>query len=153
MPVEWRWLGPFGPGWDRRPSALRIYAARFSPTRPGGFQAAWATGGRQQSDHGRPPDPKIADPRGGLRAGRHTLAATNFARELVEHGHHRFLHHLEPDPAGGWRLHIFAADDTVLTSWTSLPRGRAVQVIRLPSIPRNSCQGAFIWSRTTPILR
>ena len=31
-------------------------------------------------------------------------------RELVAHGYQRFLHHLEPDPEGGWRLHIFAAD-------------------------------------------
>ena len=32
-------------------------------------------------------------------------------RLLVEHGHHRFLHHLEPDPEGGWRLHIFLSED------------------------------------------
>jgi hypothetical protein len=29
---------------------------------------------------------------------------------LVEHDH-RFLDSLEPDPEGGWRLHIFVADD------------------------------------------
>jgi hypothetical protein len=36
-------------------------------------------------------------------------------RELVDHGHHRFLHHMEPDPEGGWRLHIFVADEAALT--------------------------------------
>jgi hypothetical protein len=35
-------------------------------------------------------------------------------RALVEHGHHQFLHYLEPDPAGGWRLHLFVADDHAL---------------------------------------
>jgi hypothetical protein len=44
-------------------------------------------------------------------------------RRLVEHGHHRFLHHLEPDPVGGWRLHIFLADDTVLTLLDELTEG------------------------------
>ena len=47
-------------------------------------------------------------------------------RHLVEHGHHRFLHHLEPDPAGGWRLHIFFADDTaiaILDELTERPSG------------------------------
>ena len=33
---------------------------------------------------------------------------------LVEHGYHRFLDRMEPDPAGGWRLHIFPADDAAL---------------------------------------
>ncbi len=50
-------------------------------------------------------------------------------RLLVEHGHHRFLHHMEPDPEGGWRLHFFVADDAALRFWTSLPRGNVVQVI------------------------
>lgn len=31
--------------------------------------------------------------------------------DLIEHGHHQFFDHLEPDPEGGWRLHIFLADD------------------------------------------
>ena len=35
-------------------------------------------------------------------------------RALVEHGHHQFLQYLEPDPAGGWRLHLFVADDHAL---------------------------------------
>ena len=30
--------------------------------------------------------------------------------QLVRHGHHRFLHHLEPDQDGGWRLHLLFAD-------------------------------------------
>jgi hypothetical protein len=34
--------------------------------------------------------------------------------ELVRHGHHRFLHHLERDPEDGWRLHVFVADDLAL---------------------------------------
>lgn len=34
--------------------------------------------------------------------------------ELVRHGQRRFLHRLEPDPEGGWRLHMFFADDRAL---------------------------------------
>jgi hypothetical protein len=36
-------------------------------------------------------------------------------RGLVEHGYRRFLHHMESDPAGGWRLHIFLGDEAALT--------------------------------------
>ena len=56
-------------------------------------------------------------------AGLHTLTATDCAALLVEHGHHRFLHHLEPDPAGGWRLHFFVADDAALTLLDELTEG------------------------------
>jgi hypothetical protein len=48
---------------------------------------------------------RIADPRA-VRAFRDELRA-----ELIEHGHHRFFDHLEPDPLGGWRLHLFFIDD------------------------------------------
>jgi hypothetical protein len=37
-------------------------------------------------------------------------ARDRILRELVAQGYHRFLHHVEPDPLGGWRLHLFAAD-------------------------------------------
>ena len=47
---------------------------------------------------------------------------------LVEHGHHRFLHHLEPDPEGGWRLHFFVADDAGLALLDELTEGMSVQV-------------------------
>jgi hypothetical protein len=36
-------------------------------------------------------------------------------RELVEHGYHRFFHHLEADPGGGWRVHFFVADEPALS--------------------------------------
>ena len=44
-------------------------------------------------------------------------------RLLVEHGHHRFLHHLEPDPVGGWRLHFLVADDAALPLLDELTEG------------------------------
>jgi hypothetical protein len=44
-------------------------------------------------------------------------------RLLVEHGHHRFLHHLEPDPNGGWLLHIFAANNAVLALLDEVAEG------------------------------
>jgi hypothetical protein len=44
-------------------------------------------------------------------------------RLLVERGHHRFLHHLEADPAGGWRLHFFVADVAALTLLDELTEG------------------------------
>jgi hypothetical protein len=34
---------------------------------------------------------------------------------LVEHGHRRFFDHLEPDPDGGWRLHLFLIDDAAVS--------------------------------------
>jgi hypothetical protein len=34
-------------------------------------------------------------------------------RVLIQH-HHRFMDHLEPDPDGGWRLHIFVLDADAL---------------------------------------
>jgi hypothetical protein len=35
-------------------------------------------------------------------------------RDLIAHGHRQFLDHVEPDPDGGWRLHIFVADDAAM---------------------------------------
>jgi len=46
-------------------------------------------------------------------------------RELVEHGYHRFFHHLEADPEGGWRLHFFLADDTALSVLTEASDGES----------------------------
>jgi hypothetical protein len=45
-------------------------------------------------------------------------------RELVAHGHRLFLDHLEPDPEGGWRLHIFVADDNALSTLADISEGR-----------------------------
>jgi hypothetical protein len=45
-------------------------------------------------------------------------------RELVAHGHRLFLDHLEPDPEGGWRLHIFVADDHALSIVANFSEGR-----------------------------
>ena len=36
-------------------------------------------------------------------------------RQRLRDGHHRFLDHLERDPEGGWRLHIFVEDDSALS--------------------------------------
>ncbi len=44
--------------------------------------------------------------------------------ELVAHGHRLFLDHLEPDPDGGWRLHIFVADDHALSIVANFSEGR-----------------------------
>ena len=35
-------------------------------------------------------------------------------QELIAHGHDQFLDHVEPDPDGGWRLHLFVADDAAM---------------------------------------
>jgi hypothetical protein len=45
-------------------------------------------------------------------------------RELVAHGHRLFLDHLEPDPEGGWRLHIFVADDHGLSIVANIAGGQ-----------------------------
>ena len=34
---------------------------------------------------------------------------------MVEHGYEQFLHHMEPDPDGAWRLHIFATDEPAMS--------------------------------------
>ena len=44
-------------------------------------------------------------------------------RQLIEHGHRRFLDHLEPDPEGGWRLHFFLADDAAMSLLTKASDG------------------------------
>jgi hypothetical protein len=44
--------------------------------------------------------------------------------ELVRHGHLQFLHHLEPDPDGGWRLHMFVADDMALALLEQITEGQ-----------------------------
>jgi hypothetical protein len=44
-------------------------------------------------------------------------------RILVEHGYHRFLHDMERDPEGGWRLHVFLAEDTALTLLDEVTEG------------------------------
>ena len=46
------------------------------------------------------------------------LAVEAYRRQLrqrLHDGHHRFLDNLERDPEGGWRLHIFVADDAALS--------------------------------------
>ena len=42
---------------------------------------------------------------------------------LVERGFRCFLDRMEADPAGGWRLHIFAADEAALTLLDELAEG------------------------------
>jgi hypothetical protein len=43
-------------------------------------------------------------------------------RELTDHGH-RFLDRLEADPDGGWRLHIFVADDYAVGVLDTITQG------------------------------
>jgi len=38
----------------------------------------------------------------------------NIRQRLIEAGHHQFLDLVEADPAGGWRIHLFLADDAVV---------------------------------------
>jgi hypothetical protein len=42
---------------------------------------------------------------------------------LFKHGYRCFLDRMEPDPEAGWRLHIFAADETALTLLDELTEG------------------------------
>jgi hypothetical protein len=42
---------------------------------------------------------------------------------LAEHGYHRVLDRMEPDPAGGWRLHFFVADVAALNVLNELTEG------------------------------
>jgi hypothetical protein len=35
-------------------------------------------------------------------------------QRLIEAGHHEFLDHVEADPAGGWRIHLFLADGAAI---------------------------------------
>ena len=42
---------------------------------------------------------------------------------LAEHGYHRVLDRMEPDPAGGSRVHIFLADDAALPLLDELAEG------------------------------
>ena len=44
-------------------------------------------------------------------------------RNLVQHGYHRFLDHLESDPAGGRRLHFFVFDEAALPLLDELTEG------------------------------
>ena len=44
-------------------------------------------------------------------------------RVLADHGY-RCLHHLEADPEGGWRLHIFVADDDALALLDEITEGK-----------------------------
>ena len=44
-------------------------------------------------------------------------------RALVQHGYRCFLDRLECDPAGGWRLHIFLAENAALTLLDELTEG------------------------------
>jgi hypothetical protein len=80
-------------------------------------------------DRFRPPDATHSDwwEAAKARRGEH-LAVDTFRQrlyqELVAHGHRRFLDHLEPDPEGGWRLHIFVADDHALSITANIAEGR-----------------------------
>jgi hypothetical protein len=60
------------------------------------------------------------------RAGRRAAETyrDRLRRELVEHGYHRFFHHLEADPEGGWRLHFFFADEHGLSILADINEGQ-----------------------------
>jgi hypothetical protein len=44
--------------------------------------------------------------------------------ELTAHGHGQFLDHVEPDPDGGWLLHLFVADDAAMLLLDRITEGR-----------------------------
>ena len=44
--------------------------------------------------------------------------------ELIAHGHHQFLDHVELGPDGGWRLHLFVADDAAMLLLDRITEGR-----------------------------
>ena len=43
---------------------------------------------------------------------------------LIAHGHREFLDRMEPDPDGGWRLHLFVADDAAMHLLGEITEGR-----------------------------
>ena len=45
-------------------------------------------------------------------------------RGLIAQGHDQFLDHVEPDPAGGWRLHLFVADNAAMLLLDRITEGR-----------------------------
>jgi hypothetical protein len=45
-------------------------------------------------------------------------------RDLIAHGHRQFLDRVEPDPGGGWRLHLFVADDGAMSLLARITEGR-----------------------------
>jgi hypothetical protein len=78
---------------------------------------------------GQEDDPNPSDWWGAARARRAEKCAVYAYRdhirgELVRDGHHRFLHHLEPDPEGGWRLHLFVTDDLALALLDQITEGQ-----------------------------
>jgi hypothetical protein len=80
-------------------------------------------------DSSRPPDDPHSDwweAAKARRAERLAIAAfrQRLCQELVAHGHRRFLDNLEPDPEGGWRFHIFVADDHALSILADISEGR-----------------------------
>jgi hypothetical protein len=44
--------------------------------------------------------------------------------ELIAHGHHEFLDHVELGPDGGWRLHVFVVDDAAMLLLDRTTEGR-----------------------------
>ena len=44
--------------------------------------------------------------------------------ELTAHGHRQFLDHVELGPDGGWRLHLFVADDAAMLLLDRITEGR-----------------------------
>ena len=73
----------------------------------------------RSEDRSTPPVPGRPDWFATAKARRaERLAVEAYRRQLrqrLHDGHHRFLDHLEPDPEGGWRLHIFVEDDGALS--------------------------------------
>ena len=55
--------------------------------------------------------------------GLYTPAAAGFARDWSSAATGCFLDRMEPDPAGGWRLHFFMADDAALPLLDELTEG------------------------------
>jgi hypothetical protein len=68
-------------------------------------------------------------------------------QELVGHGCRHFLHRMECDPAGGWRLHIFVADDAALTVLDQLTDGACG-----PGDPANFDPEKFVSARLPQVI-
>jgi hypothetical protein len=45
-------------------------------------------------------------------------------KALIAHGHRQFLDRVEIDPDGGWRLHLFVADDAAMHLLGEITEGR-----------------------------
>jgi hypothetical protein len=77
--------------------------------------------------------------------------------ELIAHGHHQFLDHVELGPDGGWRLHFFVAECAAMLLLDSITEGRGGSGDPVSFNPEEFVQeqledGALQWSRSEMIV-